>query len=86
MQLKFYAFYSREQESLISMYQWKQKYNKTVTNYYKVQGTHLEVEVTEVCSFTNNSMNECIKIHKSRFSDSKYLGIVDKWLRVCKYI
>lgn len=88
MDLRSYAFYSRVQESCILEHMGFNPKNsrKTITNFYTLDGTDSEVEVTEVCLVENNDEDEAVQEHRSRFSDSKYLGIVDKWVRVCKQI
>ena len=74
-QTMYHAYFSQKQKELIMR---KPKSSTTDkqphTNIYlTVNG--IEVEVTEV---TKNEHNQ----HQENFSDSQYLGMVTKWLRV----
>ena len=85
---EWYAFYSEQQKNiLINNYKLNINFNKpknslkTITNYYQLKNSTKVVEVTEVIS-TNDYA--CLEKCPIRFSDTKYLGIVTKWIAPCK--
>ena len=85
---EWYAFYSEQQKNiLINNYKLNKNFNKpkinTITNYYQLKNTTKVVEVTEVKSVNDYA---CLEKCPISFSDTKYLGIVTKWVAPCKRI
>ena len=74
-QTMYHAYFSQKQKELVLRKPRSSVVDKQPhTNIYlTVNG--IEVEVTEV---TKNEHNQ----HEENFSDSQYLGMVTKWLRV----
>ena len=68
------AYYSLTQENINKNIWYNDDRRPTRYNIYKLVDGR-EVMVTEVFSLTDG------KEHKERFSDSIYLGVVDKWVR-----
>ena len=86
MTFRLYAFYSNKQANLCYNVRIRigTEWNSFSSNIYRLEGSYLEVKATELCRVEKNNINEYLENHKSRFSDSEYLGVVDKWLRSCK--
>tara|TARA_B110000977_G_scaffold20330_1_gene24391 strand:- start:150 stop:389 length:240 start_codon:yes stop_codon:yes gene_type:complete len=77
MSKHYHAYFSQKQKKAISkMYNrsGKKMYEKNHTNIYLTTGGK-EVKITEV--------SENILEHEKYFTDSIYLGVVTKWIRVC---
>ena len=68
------AYYSLTQENINKNILYNDDRRPTRYNIYKLVDGR-EVMVTEVFSLSDG------KEHKKRFSDSIYLGVVDKWVR-----
>ena len=69
-----HAYYSLTQENTNKNTRYNDDRQSTRYNIYKLIDGR-EVMVTEVFSLSDG------KDHKERFSDSVYLGVVDKWVR-----
>lgn len=69
-----HAYYSLTQENINKNTKYKDDRQPTRYNIYKLVDGR-EVMVTEVFSLSDG------RDHKERFSDSVYLGVVDKWVR-----
>ena len=87
MEGPWHAFYSNEQIDICinKIFNTYNKNNgiKTLSNYYILKDTDEEVETTCVYSVKDNpTIDSC----NYKFEDGKYLGIVYKWSRICKYI
>ena len=87
MEGPWHAFYSNKQidickETIFNTYI-KNNGIKTLSNYYILKDTDEEVETTCVYSVKDNPTKDSCNY---KFKDGKYLGIVYKWSRICKYI
>ena len=71
---QMHAYYSLTQENINKIKLYKDDRRSTRYNIYKLVDGR-EVKVTEVFSLGDGQQ------HKERFSDSVYLGVVDKWVR-----
>ena len=85
--VEFFAYYSKIQENIIKQtcYHNKKKGVNNYTNIYKLKNSDKLVEVTTILDVKNND-NPYRFEKESAFEDMKYLGIVDKWIKVGKYI
>ena len=71
----WHAFYSKTQLNIIS----RNPSSRVYTNLYKLKDTNEIVEVTSIFSTNKNpTSHDC----NMNFSDKKYLGIVDKWIKI----
>ena len=85
--IKCYAYYSKIQENIIKeqCIHNKKKGVNNYTNIYQIQNSEKQVEVTNVIQVKNNN-DPYEYIKNTPFKDMKYLGIVEKWIKVGKCI